>query len=364
MASKSSAGSVAKTLALMLGIASMGLAGFAVWIMLGPGQGSSKGSRVSSNPAPASTSSSTPSDTPRGPWVASAPGRVEPRLGLVRISAGSMGPVTAVPVRLNDRVAEGQLLLVIEDKEARARLLGAEASAAAAKRDRDAAPAVAGRESINRTEDAIYNAERALTLARLDLDDAMLADTTRGTSAAVTSARRRLTDATERLRQEKANLTSSARSNAPAPNRLEAAVIAARADVMMADAALDKTRIRAPAPGSVLQINAKLGEFLAPSPEQVVFVMGDISRLRVRAEVDDTEVAKIRLGQGVFVKSSAFPNQEFEGKVAEISSSLAIPRMAARGPRRSTDVEVMEVVIDLEGTVTLLSGMRVDVFFR
>lgn len=358
---KSNASGIAKTLALMLGIASMGLAGFAVWIMLGPGQGS-KGSRVVANNTP-SSSTSTPVDAPKGPWLASAPGRVEPRGGLIRMSAGSVGRIIALPAKLNDRVTEGQLLLVMEDKEARSRLLAAEAEAAGRKRDRDAAPAVAGREAINRTEDNLYFAERALTQARIELDDAMLADT-RGNSAAVTSARRRLTDATERVRQENANLTTSMRNNAPAPNRIESAVLAARSDVMQADVALDRTRMRAPANGSVLQINVKLGESLTPSPEQVVFVMGDVGRLRVRAEVDETDVPKVRPGQSVFVKNSAYPGQEFEGKVAEIAAALAIPRMGARGPRRASDVEVMEVLIDLDGTVSLLSGMRVDVFFR
>jgi HlyD family secretion protein len=38
--------------------------------------------------------------------------------------------------------------------------------------------------------------------------------------------------------------------------------------------------------------------------------------------------------------------------------------MGSRGARRSTDVEVMEALIDLEGSPPLLSGMRADVFFR
>ena len=48
----------------------------------------------------------------------------------------------------------------------------------------------------------------------------------------------------------------------------------------------------------------------------------------------------------------------------ELAPSLALPRMGSRGARRATDVEVMEVLIDLEGTCRLLPGMRVDVFFR
>ena len=66
----------------------------------------------------------------------------------------------------------------------------------------------------------------------------------------------------------------------------------------------------------------------------------------------------------VFVRSTAYPGRDFEGKVAEMAPSLALPRMGSRGVRRPTDVEVMEVVIHLDGAVPLLPGMRVDTFFR
>ena len=103
---------------------------------------------------------------------------------------------------------------------------------------------------------------------------------------------------------------------------------------------------------------------MAPTVEIPLVVMGDMSIVRVRAEVDDADVAKIKKDQRAFVKSTAYPNKEFEGKVVELSPSLALPRMGSRGARRATDVEVMEVLIDLDGSVSLLPGMRVDVFFR
>jgi HlyD family secretion protein len=37
--------------------------------------------------------------------------------------------------------------------------------------------------------------------------------------------------------------------------------------------------------------------------------------------------------------------------------------MGTRGARRATDVEVLEVQIDIEGSVPLLPGMRTEVFF-
>ena len=355
-ASPSGSSGIVKTVALLLGVASLGLAGFAAWITLAPG--GSKGTRSASS---TSTSSTAPANAPRSPWAAAAPGRVEPRGGLLRLSPAGMGRVTAVPVKVNDRVLEGQLLLVMDDKEARSKLTAAEAAAAASKRERDAAPATSGRESLVRAEDALYAAERAHTLARIELDDAMLASPP---SPNIASLRKRVTDTADRVRQETTNHNNVARNNTTAPGRGDSAVIAQRADVMMADQAWDRTRIRAPIAGTILQINAKIGEVLAPSPEQIVFTMGDVSRLRVRAEVDETEVSKVRVGASAFVKNAAFPGQEFEGKVTEMAPLLAIPRITARSPRRPNDLEVMEVMIELDAGANLLPGMRVEAFFR
>jgi HlyD family secretion protein len=299
-------------------------------------------------------------------WMASAPGRIEPRSGLIRIGTSLPGKVEAVAVVMNDKVSEGEVLIRVEDKEARARLAAAEAKAATTKKDRDAVAIPAGRESVSKAEDAVFTAERAVTSARFELDDALTANRKNSSNPnALANARRRLADANDRLRQEQsAFATAQNKGGVPAPNALEAGLIAARSDVTLAETMLDKTRIRAPIAGTVLQINAKLGELVAPSVELPLVVMGDMSVVRVRAEVDDADVAKIKKDQRAFVKSAAYPGKEYDGKVVELSPSLAFPRMGSRGARRATDVEVMEVLIDLEGNVPLLPGMRVDVFFR
>jgi HlyD family secretion protein len=299
-------------------------------------------------------------------WTASAPGRVEPRSGLIRIGTSLPGKVEAVAVNMNDKVAEGEVLIRIEDREARARRAAAEAKAATTKKDRDAVAIVAGREAVSKAEDAVFTAERAVTSARFELDDTLASNRKNaGNQNALTNARRRLADANDRLRQEQsAFATAQNKGGVPAPSALEAALIAARSDVTLAETVLDKTRIRAPIAGTVLQINAKLGELVAPSVELPLVVMGDMSVVRVRAEVDEADVNKIKKDQRAFVKNTAFPNKEYDGKVVELSPSLALPRMGSRGARRATDVEVMEVLIDLEGSVPLLPGMRVDVFFR
>jgi HlyD family secretion protein len=362
------AGGMARKLAIVAGLASLGLAGFAVALMITPGNPIQIRFGSSSSTATTTPAASQAAATQLA-WLAAAPGRVEPRSGQIRIGTGVAGKVEKVSVNMNDRVAEGEVLIRLEDKEARARLSSAEAQAALSKRERDNPPAGApketsSRDSINKAEDAVYNAERAVMSARFELDDAIAADRKTPGNQALAGARRRHADAVDRLRQEHSALASAiSRSGSVAPIRLEAGLIAARSEVTLAESLLDKTRIRAPIAGKVLQINAKLGELVAPTPELPLVVMGDMSIVRVRAEVDEPDVAKIKLGQRVSVKNNAYPGREFDGKVAEIAPSLALPRMGSRGARRTTDVEVMEVLIDLDGSVPLLPGMRVDAFF-
>jgi HlyD family secretion protein len=141
-------------------------------------------------------------------------------------------------------------------------------------------------------------------------------------------------------------------------------VIAARTEVSLAQLLFDRTRIRAPIDGTVLQVMGKVGETVSPSPEQPVVVIGDTSAVVVKAEVDERDISKIKVGQRAFVRSAAFPNRDFEGKVSRLAPALGPPQMNARGPRRPTDVEVLEVTIEFENAGPLMPGLRVDTFFR
>lgn len=361
MQSEVKSSSTVRWLALLLGFSTVGSACIVVSIYAAIGL-----ARETTPPTTNVTLPDAASDKPSQKWVAAAPGRVEPRTGQIRVGPGIPGRVQDVAVAINDRVTEGEVLIRLEDKEARARMTAAEAEVAARQRERDAQPGTAGREQVRKAEDALFAAERAVTNARFALDAVLAADRkSPGNPQALLQGRKQVAQAKDKLRQEQVAFAAAhAKIKAPAPSRLEAALIAARTELTTVEELLDKTRIRAPLTGSVLQVNAKPGELVAPSPELPLIVMGDLTLIRVRAEVDEQDVAKIKLGQKAFVRSNAYPGREFDSKVTELAPSLGIPRMGSRGARRATDVEVMEVMLDLEGTVPLLPGMRADVFFR
>jgi HlyD family secretion protein len=299
-------------------------------------------------------------------WAASATGRVEPKSGEVRIVAETAGRIEDIGVELNDRVAAGDLLIRLDDADALTKVAAATAEAQMRERIRNN-DSVRGLARERRdAEDEVANAERALFGARQVFDDALKEQREgSGSEAAVSTARSNLEEAKKKLADERANLAAvNAKSGMPLPTSVESTLAVARAKLAAAELAVERTRVRAPFDGTVLNMVAKEGELATPSPQNALLVFGDVNSLKVRAEVEERDAAKIHVGQRVIVRADAFPNQDFEGRVTSIAQSLSTPRIASRGPRRPNDVEVLEAVVDLDGRPPLLTGMRVDVFFK
>jgi HlyD family secretion protein len=114
----------------------------------------------------------------------------------------------------------------------------------------------------------------------------------------------------------------------------------------------------------VLQVNVKVGEVAAPAASQPLILLGDLSRLRVRAELDEHDVGKIAIGGAVVIRAYAFRNREFAGKVATIAPTVRPGRISSPESGHLTDFNVNEVLIDLEDPGPLLVGMKVDAYFR
>lgn len=299
-------------------------------------------------------------------WAASATGRVEPKSGEVRITAEVPGRIVDIAASLNDQVKAGDVLVRLDDDDAITKVVGANAEEKVRVRERNEEDARGLQQERRNAEDAVASAERAVFGAQQEYDDAL--DQKRngsGTDDAVDKARTKLDDAKKKLADQRANLASvNAKSGMPLPTRLEAALAVARAELTAAELGVEHTRVRAPFDGTVLNVIAKEGEVATPSPENTLVVFGDLSTMKVRAEVEERDAAKIRVGQRVVVRADAYPDQDFEGRVTSIAQSLSPPNIQSRGPRRPNDVEVLEAMVELDGLPPLLTGMRVDVFFK
>ncbi|MDH4982435.1 HlyD family efflux transporter periplasmic adaptor subunit [Hyphomicrobium sp. D-2] len=302
----------------------------------------------------------------RPTWAASATGRVEPKSGEVRVTATTPGRIVTIPVALNDSVKSGDVLLRLDDEDAMTKVTAATAEEQVRVRERDEEEAVGLQLERRKAEDAVAEAKRAVFAAQQELDAAYIeARTKNGAETAVDNARTKLADTEKKLDDELTKMSTVLnKGGMPLPTRLESALTISRTDVDAAELGVEHTRIRAPFDGTVLNVIAKEGEVAAPSPENTLVVFGDLTSMKVRAEVEERDAAKIRKGQRVVVRADAYPNQDFEGKVDSIAQSLSPPNIVSRGPRRPNDVEVLEVLVDLDGNPPLLTGMRVDVFFK
>ena len=297
-------------------------------------------------------------------WQAVAPGRVEPVSGEIKIAAPIAGVIREVLVKAGDKVSVDEPLIRLADREARARIDSAEAQIALRKRARnDQAPSSKAGDR-RKAEDAVADAKKEAVDARAAFDRTALERRRGRADADLEAAQAALVRAQDRAKQARDDLRKLEQESAtPLPTQTEGQLNIARAELWSAEAAAEKLTIRAPINGTVLQVNAKAGEVAVPGGAQPLIVLGDISGLRVRAELDERDFGEIKIGQAVLVRPDAFRGREFAGKVAFIAP-LVEPSRTSRGQRNQTDVDVVEVVVDLTEPGPLAVGMKADVYFR
>jgi HlyD family secretion protein len=104
-----------------------------------------------------------------------------------------------------------------------------------------------------------------------------------------------------------------------------------RADVEEAEAALRRAQenmqnmqLRAPFAGTLLRINARVGENVHGFTPLVV--LADLTEMMVRAEIDEIDVAAAAEGQKVYVRLDALPGQELEGRITRLMPGFSDAR--------------------------------------
>lgn len=107
----------------------------------------------------------------------------------------------------------------------------------------------------------------------------------------------------------------------------EAAVSVARANLRVTEVALDQALIRAPFDGVVITRNANVGDTITPFSQAVdtkgaVVTIADMSSLEVEADVAESSLSSIRVGQPVEIQLDAIPNQRMEGVVNRVVPTM------------------------------------------
>ncbi len=142
----------------------------------------------------------------------------------------------------------------------------------------------------------------------------------------------------------------------------DALINEAEVRVRTTQANLDKTIIKSPITGIVLRKRQKDGESVSPESQLGIVSVADVSALHVRVDLDETDVARVRVGQNVFVKADAYGDQQFQGKVFKIGEIMGRKNFLTERPTEKVDTKILEVLVELENGVKLPLGLRVDAF--
>jgi len=253
-----------------------------------------------------------------------APGKIEPRTQ-VKISADVMGKIVRLNVKEGDPVKKGQLMLQLDDTQYRSTLSQTQAALSSAKaRNREAQNALKVSSSTFERQKALYD-QKLLSPAEWD-------QATQSHDAAQSLA---LTSAEEVSRSEAA--MQGAADN------------------------LRKTRFEAPIDGVVSALNVEAGEIVIMgtmnNPGTQILSVSDMSRMLVRADVDETDVVDITLGQKAKITVDAMPDTSFPGTVVEIGNTAK--RSQTSAVEGQTNFEV-KVVFD-QTVPEVRPGMTADV---
>ncbi len=291
----------------------------------------------------------------------SANGTVEGARPEVALRPEVAGILTAVPVRENAEVSQGQVLAELSNEAQKAQVALARAELTVTRQQLKKLEAGERTQIITRAR-AVESAKQAAY--RFAQDDLQRAQSARGgiSASELDKTRTQLTLAKAEWDQAKADLAmllegTRAEDLAAARSQVEVA----EAKLHTAEAELAKTRLLAPTSGRVLQVFAEPGEMASPSSPQPVLIVADLSRRRVRAFVEELDVDRVEAGAPATVTVDGLPGKVFTGKVA-----VALPRMGKRAPQSDApnemkDMYYREVLIDLDAGDELPTNLRVQV---
>ncbi|NJR54309.1 MAG: HlyD family efflux transporter periplasmic adaptor subunit [Acaryochloris sp. CRU_2_0] len=142
----------------------------------------------------------------------------------------------------------------------------------------------------------------------------------------------------------------------------------ANSNLELAKARLARAMIRAPQAGQVLKVLVREGEAIpavasqGSNSQQAVVEMGNTRQMYVVAEVYETDINQIQIGQLAKISSPAFKG-EISGTVDKIGLKIGKNDVVGTDPAANTDTRVIEVKIRLQNSIAVsgLTNLQVDV---
>lgn len=281
---------------------------------------------------------------------------------LVTVQVGSQlsGQIKELHADFNSAVKKGQVIARIDTAQLQARLSQTNADLSAAQAnllmqkaqaERAASDIATARAEVLRAQAALVEARRdhtrKIALAKRGIatrSDADKAESTlRQAEAGLAATKAKLSASQATLKVTQAQIASA-----------EANVAQRKAAVQLVRVDLDRSEIRAPIDGVVIERSIDVGQTVAASLQAPTLftIAQDLRKLELHASVDEADVGRIAIGQSTSFTVSAFPNRRFVGLVKQI-------RLA---PKEEQNVVTYTVVISADNPdALLLPGMTAEV---
>ena len=252
--------------------------------------------------------------------VVSTNGKVEP-LQNFEAHAPVGTTVKKILVREGDQVKKGQLLAQLDDAQARSQAARAQAQVLAAEADLSAIQKGGNREEV-------LTLESQITKARTDRDTAQRnLDALRRLREQDAASAGEIKNAEDQLKRANTDLDlllqkQKNRYSQPEMARVEGQKSEAQAAYSATEDLLSQLNIRAPFDGIVYSLPVQQGAYL--NPGDLVLEEADLSKVRVRAFVDEPDVGRLAPGDKIEVTWDALPERTWEGAVSVIPAVIKL----------------------------------------
>jgi HlyD family secretion protein len=241
-------------------------------------------------------------------------GKVEP---IDNFEAHAPAPTTVrnIFVHEGQHVRAGELLMRLDDADARAQAAKATASLRAAQANQHAIQSGGTQEEVITTQADVVKARTDRDAAQKNYDVLQrLQKTGAAAPAELREAASRLAaaDAQLKLLEQK----QQQRYSGPEVARVQAEADEAQASLSAAQNLLQHSEVRAPFEGTVYIIPVRQGEYVQQG--ELLLQEANLRKVQVRAFVDEPEIGKLSVGEPVSVTWDALPGKSWQGEITQV----------------------------------------------
>jgi HlyD family secretion protein len=302
----------------------------------------------------------------REPLLIAGPGRVEPYSEDIRIGSELSGRLKSVNVEEGDAIRRGQVLAELENADYRAQVESAQASVVAKEATLRKVINGARRQERDEAWSSVGEAKAVMENAQSELHRRQELFKAGVVSREELERYSREADVAKAKYDEAVQQHALVDDHAREEDQsfAEADLKLAQGQLAEAEARYAKTFIRSPIDGTVLRKHHRNGESVSnssTSPDPILTI-GDRKTLRVRVDVDETDVSKVQVGQRAYVTADAYGTKKFWGHVVRLGQQLGPKNVRTDEPTEKVDTKILETLVELDPGSQLPDGLRVDAF--